>query len=276
MEKAEAEFGTAPDVSMASDTSSSHIGGLLDKITGPLAVTDSDGVAATSEIAHELSQLDRDDRLREFHGTAEYESLRAGEEQDRFERGLHQAQIEDELRRRENSQATPRVESEWLPSDLGDMRVYSDLTGKTGITGVTRRRSSSVGSIDSSRLSSPPPTTISNKSTVYEGSILAMLPSALLMDPFLTPRASTGIVAQRYIQSEKNISQHAEKEEEMEETWKVYTPIPRKFEISDDSEDDDEAMTVVEWREEDPYMTPTKKGKKRNKGKGVRRLVMPE
>ena len=77
--------------SAASDMSSSHIGGQLDKITGPLTVTDLDGVAATSEIAHELSQLDREDKLRLFHGTAEYEVLKAGEEQDRFEMGLHQA-----------------------------------------------------------------------------------------------------------------------------------------------------------------------------------------
>jgi len=156
------------------------------------------------------------------------------------------------------------------------MREYSDLTGKTGITGVTRRRSSSVGSIESSRLSSPPPTTISNKSTVYGGSILAMPPSALPMDPFSTSRASTGIIPQRYIQSEEDTSQHAEKEGGMEETRKVHTPIPRKFEISDDSEVSDEAMIEVEWRDEEPYMTPTKKGKKRNKGKGVRRPITPE
>jgi len=262
----------------ASDTSSSHIGGLLDKITGPLTVTDSDGVASTSEIAHKLSQLDREDRLQEFHGTAEYEVLRAGEEQDRFEMGVRQARIEDDLRRRENSQATHRVESGWLPSDLGDMRAYSDLTGKTEITGVTRRRSSSVGSIDSSRLSSPPPTTILNKSTVYEGSILAIPPSALPMDPFSTPRASAGIIAQRYIQSEENASQHAEKDnqEGMDETRKVYTPIPRKFDISDSSVIEEDMMTEVEWWDEDPYMMPTKKGKKRNKGKGVKRPVTPE
>jgi len=275
MQEAGKGVGSTPEASTASEESS-HVGGLLNKITGPLTITDSDGVAATSEIAHELSQLDREDRLREFHGTAEYERLRAGEERDRFEMGVHQARIEDDLRRHENCPASNRVESGWLPSDLNDMRAYSDLTGKTGITGVTRRRSSSVGSIESSVLSSPPPTTISNKSMVYEGSILAMPPSALPMDPFSTPRASTGIIAQRYIPSEEDISQHAEKEGAMEETRKVYTPIPRKFEISDDSEVSDEAMTEVEWREEEPYMMPIKKGKKCNKGKGVKRPVTPE
>jgi hypothetical protein len=35
-------------------------------------------------------------------------------------------------------------------------------------------------------------------------------------------------------------------------------------------------MTEVEWRDKEPYMTPTKKGKKRNKGKGVVRPETPE
>jgi len=53
----------------------------------------------------------------------------------------------------------------------------------------------------------------------------------------------------------------------------VYTPIPRKLEISDRS---DNAMTEVEWRDETPYMTPTKKGKKRNKGMVVKRPEKPK
>jgi len=61
----------------------------------------------------------------------------------------------------------------------------------------------------------------------------------------------------------------------MEETLSVYTPIQRKFEISD-SDNEDDIMTEVEWRDEEIYMTPTKKEKKRNKGKGVRMLVTPE
>jgi len=79
--------------STGSQTSSSGIGAVLDRhldaITGPLS---SDGeMATTSEIAHELSQLDREDKLRQFHGTQEYEVLKAGEEQDKFQTGLHQA-----------------------------------------------------------------------------------------------------------------------------------------------------------------------------------------
>jgi hypothetical protein len=62
----------------------------------------------------------------------------------------------------------------------------------------------------------------------------------------------------------------------MVETRKVYTPIPRKFELSDCSDNEDDTMTEVEWREEEPYMKPTKKGKKRNKGRGVKRPQTPE
>jgi len=117
------------------------------------------------------------------------------------------------------------------------------------------------------RVESPLPT------TNYEGSLLGLPPSALPQDLFSTRRASAGIIAQRYIQSEENVSQHAEKADGMEETWKVCTPIPRTFEISDSSDD---AMTEVEWRDESPYMMPTKKGKKCNKGKGVKRPETPE
>jgi len=120
-------------------------------------------------------------------------------------------------------------------------------------------RAQTISSDDSSELSSPPPITnyggsevqfpsqtprsrrdTPRPSTNYEGSVLVFPPSALPMDPFSTPRASTGIIAQRYIQSEENTSQHAEQEGGMEETRKVYTPILRKFEISDDSDASDE------------------------------------
>jgi len=262
-------------------TESSHIGGLLDKITGPVTVSDEDG-ATDSEVAREE---------KEFFGTAEYERLRAEEKNDEFEYGLHKARIEDELRRAEDSQATSRADTGQLPSNINDMRAYSDLTGKTGVTGITR-----YGSDDSSELSTPPATTNYGGSEISfpsqtprervsspqpttnysEGSLLGLPLSALPQDPFSTPRASAGIIARRYIQSEENISQGAEKDGGMEETRKVYTAIPRKFEISDSSDNEDDMMTEVEWRDESPYMTPTKKGKKRNKGKGVRRPETPE
>jgi len=128
---------------------------------------------------------------------------------------------------------------------------------------------------DDSSLSSPPATSYGGssvlfpsqtpqpeQSTQYEGSLSALPPSALPQDHFSTPRASTGIIARKYIQSEENTNQHDEKEGGMEETRRVYTPIPRKFEISDDILNQDNKMTEVEWRDEEPYMTPTKKGKK--------------
>jgi len=121
---------------------SSHLGGLLDKITGP--VTD-DGTVADMD---DLEKMER-----ELHGDSEYERLRNEEKKEEFEAGLRYARVEDDLRRRENSQATSRVETGQLPSDLNDMRVYSDLTGKTGDTGITR-----YANDDSSELS-PPPTT---------------------------------------------------------------------------------------------------------------------
>jgi len=268
--------------SVASEESS-HIGGLLDKITGPVMVSDEDG-ATNPEVAREE---------KEFFGTAEYERLKAEEKNDEFEYGLHKARIEDDLRRAEGSQATSRVDTGQLPSDINDMRTYSDLTGKTGVTGITR-----YGSDDSSELSTPPATTNYGgseisfpsqtprervatplPSTNYEGSLKGLPLSALnalTEDPFSTPRASAGIIACKYIQSEENTSQYTEEEGGMEETRKVYTPIPRKFEISDSSENEDDMMTEVEWRDEEVYMTPTKKGKKRNKGKGVQRLATPE
>jgi len=125
----------------------------------------------------------------------------------------------------------------------------------------TRYRSRSVDSQESSRLSSPPPTTsyggsqisfpevTPRQSTRYEGSIVGFPPSALPQDPFSVPRSSAGIIAHRYIQSEENASQYAQKgvkEEGVDETLKGYTPILRKFEVSDGSDSEDEAMMEVE------------------------------
>jgi hypothetical protein len=217
----------------ASATSSSHIGDVLDKeldkIRGPLTI-DYEGTATTSEIARECSQAQREEQFQGFHGTQEYEMLKAGEEKAKFEMGHHQARIEDDMRRCEDSQATPRQESGWLPSDLSDMTGFSDLTGKTGVTGITRYRSSSkcVDSEVSSELSSPPPT------TDYGGSILAMPPSAISQVPFATPGTSgKSILAARYIQLEEDTGQNAASSEDeeggVEETLRVDTPIPRKF-----------------------------------------------
>jgi len=232
---------------------SSVFGEQLDKITGRVYTPEE--MATNSEIAHDLSELAREDQQRQFFGTPEYERLKAGEEKDDYKYALHKPRMEDEQRRRENSQATSRVETGQLPSNLDDMRAYSDLTGKTEVTGIMR-----YGSDHSSELSPPPTTeyggTVSfppqtpRESTKYEGSIVALPLSAIPQDPFVTPRERTGINASRYIWSEENISKQAAEEEEMEggvpETWRrSSTPT---FENSDS----DEAMTEVEWRAEEP------------------------
>jgi len=106
------------------------------------------------------------------------------------------------------------------------VRVYSDLMGKTGVTGITR-----FGRDDSSELWPPPISSYGRSqisfpsqtprerilsplpSTNYsKGSLLGLPLSALPQDPFSTPRASAGIIAPRYIQLEENASQHVEKE----------------------------------------------------------------
>jgi len=149
-------------------------------------------------------------------------------------------------------------------------------------------RSDAVHTISSDKASlSPPPTTSYGGSEISfpsqaprervmsplptrnyrKGSLLGLPPGALPKDPFSTPRASAGIIACKYIQVEKNASQHTEKEGGMEETRKVDTPILKKFKISDDSDHEDDTMTEVEWRDEEPYMTPTKTGKSAIRGR---------
>ena len=94
----------------------------------------------------------------------------------------------------------------------------------------------------------------------------------------LTPRASAGIIARKYIQLEENVSQHGAVEEEergMGNTRKVCTQIARKFEISDTSKNEDDVMTEVELRGKAPYIMRTKKGIKRNMGKRVERSKTP-
>jgi len=77
--------------SRASVTSSSHIGRLLDEVTGPASDQDQKSVTVDSE-AEFLE--------RQYHGTQEYERLREEEKQEMFKYGLHKARIEDDLMRR--------------------------------------------------------------------------------------------------------------------------------------------------------------------------------
>jgi len=217
LKKAKENLEERMSSAQSTTTTSSGIGAILDqqldKITGPVS---HDGTVVERD---DLEQMERD-----LHGDSEYERLRDEEKKEEFEAGLRYARIEDDLRRREDSQATSRVETGQLPSDLNDMRAYSDLTGKIGVTGITRYVSD-----DSSELSPPPTTSYGGSeisfpsqtprervatplpSTNYEGSLLGLPPSAIPQDPFSTPRASAGIIARRYIQSEENTSQDAEK-----------------------------------------------------------------
>jgi len=152
-----------------------------------------------------------------------------------------------------------------------------------------------ISSDDSSELSSPPTTSYSGSEISFpsktpqervmsplpttnysEGSLLGLPPSAVDQDPFATPRASgKSILAKRYIQSEENISMHAAMDEEEKEGG-VPDTLRRSGTPTFESSDEDDAMTVVVWRDEEIYLTPTKKGKKRYKGKGVKRPVTPE
>jgi hypothetical protein len=161
-------------------------------------------------------------------------------------------------------------------------RVYTILDSSNR----GRQRSRSLDSQGSSRLSSPLPMTsyggssisfpVNTQSTKYtEGTIVGFPLSAIPQDPFSTPRVTAGIIAQRYIQSEEDASQNVtdeEEEEGMEETLKVYTSILRKFEVSDNSDD---AMTEVDLRDEEPYMTPTKKEKSAIRGRGLKGRLHP-
>jgi len=261
---------TSESASPAGTDESSHIGELIKDREGPLPV-DPDGTATTSEIARE--------ELGDYLGVQQAAVTLTREQ---FNQGvrIHNAKVMAE------GHLSQIIEPIW-----GENSVIDEYGN---------RRDHAVHTILSDDSSSllPPPTTnyggseISfpsqtprerglppSPSTNYEGSLKGLHLSALnalTEDPFSTPRASAGIIARRYIQLEEDATQNVEDEGGMEETRKVYTPIPRKFEVSDSSDNEDDMRTEVEWRDESPYMTPTKKGKKRNKGKGVKRPVTPD
>jgi len=242
---------------------SSHIGELLDKNTGSL---NEENPATDSE----------DAQLGEYLGVQPGAVTLTREQ---FNQGvrIHNAEV------RAEGHPSQVIEPIWgtaqVIDEYGNRRPPAVYTISSDDSSLSPPPTTSYGGSEISfpsqtpgeRVPSPLPTT-----NYSQGSLLGLPPSALPQDPFSTPRASAGIIAHRYIQSEENISQYAKEKGGMEETRKVYTPIQRKFEVSDSSDNEDDAMTEVEWRDESPYMTPTKKGKKRNKGKGVKRPVTPE
>jgi hypothetical protein len=256
-EEAEAK-GSTPGKSTATEESS-HIGWQLEFLGRGLP--DPDGTATTSEIAREreeqlVKQPEAVTLLREVFNQA----VR-----------IHNKEV------RESGHPSQVIEPVWGPAKRdkygwplgGEVHTISSDDGSS----LSPLPTTSYGGSEISFPSQTPREAIPPMSTSYEGNIVAMPPSTLPDDPFSTPRASAGIIARRYTQAEENVSQSEEKEVGMEEAQKVYTPILRNFEISD-SEDD--RMSEVEWREEEPYVTPTKSGKKWNKGKGVERPQTPE
>jgi len=228
---------------------SSHIGELLKDRKGPLP-TDPDGTATTSEVTRE-----------------ELGSYRGGDEtavtltREAFNQGIriHNAEMVKAGHLSQIMEPVLPVNADENGNRLGKVEVYM------------------ISSEDESALSSPPPTTnyggseiffpsqtpemlgervmSPQPSTNYEGSLLGLPPSALPQDPFSTPRVSAGIIACRYIQLEENASQNVGKMEGMEETQKVYTAIPRKFKISDISDNEDDCngrgRTQVMWMLQD-------------------------
>jgi len=260
-EEAEMAKGSTPE---ESQTSSSGIGAQMEIARG---LQDPDGTATTSEIAQEG---------RTERGEVQPAAVTLTREQYNQGVRIHNAEV------RAEGHPSQVIEPIWGANDVideyGNRHTHAVHTIASDDSSLSPPPTTSYGGSEISFPSQTPREEVQSPlpSTNYEGSLLGLPPSALPQDPFSTPRASVGIIARKYIQAEENVSQHAGKEGGMEETRRVYTPIPRKFEISDDSEASDEAMTEVEWRDEEPYMTPTKKGKKRNKGKGVRRPETPE
>jgi len=253
------------EASSAGDESSG-IGQLLKDRKGPLP-TDPDGTATTSEIARE--------ELGDYLGVQQAAVTLTREQ---FNQGVRIQSAEVRAEGHPSQVIEPIWGTAEVIDEYGNRRSHAVQTISSDDSSLSPPPTTSYGGSEISfpsqtpreRVQSPLPT------TNYEGSLMGLPLSALPQDPFSTPRASAGIIARRYIQSEENASQNAEEEGGVEETRKTYTPIPRKFEVRDSSDNKDDVMTEVEWRDEEPYMTPTKKGKKRNKGKGVKRPVTPE
>jgi len=269
LKRAKENFERKMTISGSSAVSSSNIGEVLARhheITGQLP-TDPDGTATTLEInREELGSYLGGEKAVTLPREAFNQAVR-----------IHNREVREAGHPSQMMEPVLPVNADEDRNRLGQVKVNT------------------ISSDDGSSLS-PPPTMNYGGSEIFfpsqtprervvsplpatdysERSLLGLPPRAITQDPFSTPRASAGIIACRYIQSEENTSQNDEKEGGMEETRQVYTPILRKFEISDGSDNEDDMVTEVEWRDEEPYMTPTKKGKKRNKGKGVKRPVTPE
>jgi len=254
----------ALEVSDITESVSSRKGAQM-KIARDLQDQDPDGTATISEVAWE--------ELGDYLGEVQLAAVTLT--RDQFNQGIwiHNAKV------RAEGHPSQVLELIWgmaeVIDEYGNRHSHAVHTISSDDSSLSPPPTTRYGGSEISFPSQTPRENILSPSPVtnYEGSLLGLPLSALPEDPFSTPRASAGIIACRYIQLGENISQYTEETEGMEETPGTHTPILRKFKISDCSDD---ALTEVEWRDELPYLTPTKKGKKPNKGKGVKRPITPE
>jgi len=267
------------ETSAAGTNESSHIGELIKHREGPLP-TDPDGTAMTTKIARE----ELGDYLggpvvlprNVFNNTVRMQNDEAREKghPSHLVSTVHSGSSMDE----EGNLVYKQLRVYTIPSDGSELSsVPATSYGGSEISFLTHTPGdvqSPRPTTDYSLISFPSQTP--QQLTEYERSIAGFPPSAAPQDPFETPRASgQSILVKRYIQLEENVSMHAAMEEEEKEGG-VPNTLRRSGTPTFENSDGDDAMTEVEWRDEEVYLTPTKKGKKRNKRKGVKRPVTPE
>jgi len=176
--------------SEVSAVSRSHIGEVLDRhhdITRPLP-TDPDGTATTSEInrAELGSYLGGDEGAVTLPREAFNQAVR-----------IHNAEVREGGHPGQMMEAVLPVNADENGNRLGKVKVYtisSDDDSTLSPPPTTSYGGSEISfpsQTPRERILSPLPT------TNYEGSLLGLPPSALPQDPFSTPRASAGIIAQR-------------------------------------------------------------------------------
>jgi len=195
MKAEEEKKSKAESVGTEQSTSKSVSSGIGAQMIIAWGLEDPDGTATTSEIAREElgSYLGRDKEAVTSPREVFNEGVR-----------IHNAE----------------VRAAGHPSPVMEPILGSAPCEEYGVRKSQKHDVQTISSNDESSLSSPPPTTsyggrdISFPSqtpvqrvstpaptTSYGGSVLAMPLSALLQNPFSTPRAGTGIIAQRYIQA---------------------------------------------------------------------------
>jgi len=205
----------------ASVTCSSHIGDLIEKSTSPEPDAMGGPVVLPRAVYNEMVRMHNDEAKQQGLLSQIISTVHGGSSMDE-EGNLVSKQ--------------PRVYT--ILSEVGSSLLPPPMTNYGG-SEISFPSQTARDNDDLSELS-PPPSTSYGGSDIsfpsetpghramsplpamnYEGSLLGLPLSALPEDPFSTPKASAGLILQRYIQSEENTSQHATKEGGMEETWKV-------------------------------------------------------